>query len=131
MFSLKKIKYERECRQRDLLQSRVLELEKELISRKHQSKLLTQLQIDVKRLHLAFAALEVRRKTKPNLFSFSFIDRIDLFFLQAENIELNAELSLVQSDSRVSVQLEQLRHGTTQTSPFNSVIFYFVSVLLF
>ena len=54
-----KMKYEREHRQREILQNRLAELEKELVNRQQQSKLLAQLQIDIKRLHLAFDALEV------------------------------------------------------------------------
>ena len=53
------IKFERECRQREVLQSRLEEMEKELLNRQHQSTLLGQLQVDIKRLHQAFDALEV------------------------------------------------------------------------
>ena len=53
------MKYERECNRCELLQTRVIELEQELLTRKHQSKILGQLQTDVKRLNTAFDALEV------------------------------------------------------------------------
>jgi hypothetical protein len=53
------MKYERECNRCELLQGRIIELEQELLNRKHQSKILGQLQTDVKRLHSAFDALEV------------------------------------------------------------------------
>jgi hypothetical protein len=56
-----KIKYERECRQRELLQNRLIELEKDLLNRQQQSKLLAKLQVDIQRLHSAFDALEVTR----------------------------------------------------------------------
>ncbi len=55
-----KAKHERECHRRELLEQKVLELEKELKNRQRQSILLVQLQNDVERLHLAFNALEVR-----------------------------------------------------------------------
>lgn len=54
------MKYEREHRQREILQCRLMDLEKEVINRQQQSQLLTQLQIDIQRLHLAFDALEVK-----------------------------------------------------------------------
>lgn len=57
-----KIKYERECNRCESLQARIIELEQELLNRKHQSKILGQLQTDVKRLHSAFDALEVNIK---------------------------------------------------------------------
>ena len=53
------MKYERECNRCELLQARIIELEQELLNRKHQSKILGQLQTDIKRLHSAFDALEV------------------------------------------------------------------------
>jgi hypothetical protein len=53
------MKYERECNRCELLQTRILGLEQELLHRKHQSKILGQLQTDVKRLNSAFSALEV------------------------------------------------------------------------
>ncbi len=55
-----KAKYERECHRRESLQQRLIEIEKELQNRQHQSALLEQLQTDVERLHLAFNALEVK-----------------------------------------------------------------------
>ena len=54
------MKYEREHRQREILQVRLADMEKELLNRQQQSNLLAQLHIDIKRLHLAFDALEVR-----------------------------------------------------------------------
>lgn len=54
-----KMKYEQECNRGETLQSRIIELEQELVNRKQQSKILGQLQLDVKRLHTAFNALEV------------------------------------------------------------------------
>ncbi len=57
-----KAKYERECHRREILQQKLIELEKELQNRQRQSKLLGQLQTDVERLHLAFNALEVKQK---------------------------------------------------------------------
>jgi hypothetical protein len=55
-----KAKHERECHRRELLEQKLLELEKELKDRQRQSILLVQLQTDVERLHLAFNALEVK-----------------------------------------------------------------------
>ena len=66
-----KLKYEQECNRCETLQSRIIELEQEIVHRKQQSKVLGQLQLDVKRLHTAFNALEV------------------------ENTQLNAQLSLL------------------------------------
>lgn len=54
------MKYEREYSRCELLQTRIIQLEQELIHRKQQSKILGQLQTDVKRLHSAFDALEVK-----------------------------------------------------------------------
>lgn len=67
-----KMKYEQELNRSETLQTRIIELERELIHRQQQSKILLQLQSDVKRLHTAFKALEV------------------------ENAQLNAQLSSVQ-----------------------------------
>ena len=53
------MRYERECNRCELLKTRILQLEEELFNRKQQSKILGQLQTDVKRLHSAFDALEV------------------------------------------------------------------------
>lgn len=53
------MKYEREYSRCELLQTRIVQLEQELNHRKQQSKILGQLQTDVKRLHSAFDALEV------------------------------------------------------------------------
>ena len=97
------MKYERECHQRDILQSRLFQVEKELANRQQQSKLLGQLQIDIKRLHVAFDALEVSRCIARSLLSHS---------LQAENTQLNAQLSLTRP---TSIQLHKFRHGTVQT----------------
>ncbi len=55
-----KAKHERECRRRELLEQKLIELEKELQNRQRQSILLVQLQTDVERLHVAFNALEVK-----------------------------------------------------------------------
>ncbi|CAF2678634.1 unnamed protein product [Rotaria sp. Silwood2] len=86
-----KTKYERECRRREILQQKLIELEKELQNRQHQSKLLGQLQTDIEQLHLAFNALET------------------------ENSQLNAELAFVRNNRPLSVrlpsQLESFRHG--------------------
>ncbi|CAF1331758.1 unnamed protein product [Rotaria sordida] len=90
-----KAKYERECRRREILQQKLIELEKELQNRQHQSKLLGQLQTDIEQLHLAFNALET------------------------ENSQLNAELSFIRNNRplsiRLSSQLEQYRHEIGQT----------------
>ncbi|CAF1209061.1 unnamed protein product [Rotaria sp. Silwood1] len=90
-----KAKYERECRRREILQQKLLELEKELQNRQHQSKLLGQLQTDIAQLHLAFNALET------------------------ENSQLNAELSFLRNNRPLSVhmssQLEPFRHELGQT----------------
>ncbi len=59
-FGLLKTKHQRECHRRELLEQRLIELEKELQNRQHQSILLVQLQADVERLHQAFNALEVK-----------------------------------------------------------------------
>ena len=80
------MKYEREYSRCELLQTRILQLEQELVNRKQQSKILGQLQTDVKRLHSAFDALEV------------------------ENTQLNAQLSLARNTS-LSSQLDKFRHG--------------------
>ena len=61
------MKYERECNRCELLQTRVIELEQELLTRKHQSKILGQLQTDVKRLNTAFDALEVNHIFSGNI----------------------------------------------------------------
>lgn len=53
------MKYEQELNRSETLQTRIIELERELIHRQQQSKILLQLQSDVKRLHTAFKALEV------------------------------------------------------------------------
>jgi hypothetical protein len=66
------MKYERECNRCELLQARIIELEQELLNRKHQSKILGQLQTDVKRLHSAFDALEVNSNNSQNSFFFLF-----------------------------------------------------------
>jgi len=88
-------KYERECHRRELLQKKLIELEKELQNRRHQSTLLEQLQTDVEHLHLAFHALE------------------------AENTRLNAQLSLVGKarplSAHISSQLDKFRHELSQT----------------
>lgn len=68
-----KAKYERECLRREVLQQRLIELEKELQTRQHQSKLLGQLQTDIEQLHLAFNALEVIPLTEKNFDSSKFI----------------------------------------------------------
>ncbi len=60
LFLFAQIKYERECSRCELLQTRIIQLEQELINRKQQSKILGKLQTDVKRLHSAFDALEVK-----------------------------------------------------------------------
>jgi len=85
-----KIKYERECNRCEFLQTRIIELEQELLNRKHQSKILGQLQTDVKRLHSAFDALEV------------------------ENTQLNAQLTLARNTS-LSSQLDKFRHDLAHT----------------
>ena len=59
------MKYEREYSRCELLQTRILQLDQELIHRKQQSKILGQLQTDVKRLHSAFDALEVNSHSLP------------------------------------------------------------------
>lgn len=69
------MKYERECNRCELLQTRVIELEQELLTRKHQSKILGQLQTDVKRLNTAFDALEVNHICSGNIRLFSIILR--------------------------------------------------------
>jgi len=84
------MKYERECNRCELLQTRIIQLEQELLNRKHQSKILGQLQTDVKRLHSAFDALEV------------------------ENTHLNAQLSLARNAS-LSSQLDKFRHDLAHT----------------
>ncbi|CAF1617101.1 unnamed protein product [Adineta ricciae] len=85
-----KMKYERECNRCELLQTRVIELEQELLTRKHQSKILGQLQTDVKRLNTAFDALEV------------------------ENTQLNVQLSLARTN-HLSTQLDRFRHELAHT----------------
>ncbi len=55
-----KAKHEREYHRRELLEQKLLELEKELQNRQRQSIVLVQLQNDVEQLHLAFNALEVK-----------------------------------------------------------------------
>ncbi|CAM4802356.1 unnamed protein product [Rotaria magnacalcarata] len=90
-----KAKYERECRRREIVQQKLIELEKELQNRQRQSKLLVQLQTDIEQLHLAFNALET------------------------ENSQLNAELSFVRINrplsTRLSSQIDQFRHGQIVT----------------
>ena len=66
------MKYERECNRCELLQARIIELEQELLNRKQQSKILGQLQNDVKRLHSAFNALEVNLTYRESLVIFIF-----------------------------------------------------------
>lgn len=72
-------KYEQEVNRCETLQNRIVQLEEELVHRKQQSKILGQLQIDVKRLHSAFTALEV------------------------ENTHLHNQLSVVRSSSSVTI----------------------------
>ncbi len=67
-----KAKYERECHRRELLQKKLLELEKDLQNKQCQSKLLGQLQTDVERLHLAFNALEVKSNNKNEIYLILF-----------------------------------------------------------
>jgi predicted nuclease with TOPRIM domain len=90
-----KTKYQRECHRRELLEQKLIELEKELQNRQRQSVLLVQLQTDVERLHQAFNALE------------------------AENAQLNSQLSLVRNtrpvSARLSSQLDKFRHELSQT----------------
>ncbi|CAF4268051.1 unnamed protein product [Rotaria socialis] len=81
-----KTKYERESNRCEVLQTRIIELEQELLNRKHQSKILGQLKTDVKRLHSAFDALEV------------------------ENTQLNVQLSLARNP-HLSSQLDKFRNG--------------------
>ena len=102
------MKYERECHQRDILQTRLFQMEKELANRQQQSKLLGQLQIDIKRLHVAFDALEVRQRIPAVVRSL-----LSPLLLQAENTQLNAQLSLARP---TSVQLHKFRHGTVHPS---------------
>ncbi|CAF1300532.1 unnamed protein product [Rotaria sp. Silwood1] len=85
-----KIKYERECNLCELLKTRIVELEQELLGRKYQSKILGQLQTDVKRLHSAFDALEV------------------------ENTQLNVQLSLSRN-THLSSQLDKFRYELAHT----------------
>ena len=60
------MKYEREYSRCELLQTKIVQLEQELFHRKQQSKILGQLQTDVKRLHSAFDALEVNSHPQLN-----------------------------------------------------------------
>ncbi|UJR26595.1 hypothetical protein I4U23_007915 [Adineta vaga] len=80
-----KVKYERECNRCELLQARIIAVERELLNRKYQSKVLGQLQTDVKRLNTAFDSLEV------------------------ENTQLNVQLSLARTN-HLSSQLDRFRH---------------------
>jgi hypothetical protein len=89
------IKYEQECNRCELLQARLVDLEQDLVNRKQQSKILGQLQIDVKRLHSAFHALEVCLHNKRHIYSFSFT----FYFIQVENTQLNTQLSLIRQNS--------------------------------
>ena len=69
------MKYEQESNRCESLQNRIIELEQELVHRKQQSKVLGQLQVDVKRLHSAFNALEVRKNISFRLCNKSFVFR--------------------------------------------------------
>ncbi|CAF1443065.1 unnamed protein product [Adineta steineri] len=85
-----KMKYERECNRCEVLQTRIIEIEQELLNRKQQSKILGQLQTDVKRLNTAFDALEV------------------------ENTQLNVQLSLART-THLSTRLDRFRHELAHT----------------
>ncbi|CAF2405159.1 unnamed protein product [Rotaria sp. Silwood2] len=95
-----KTKYERECNRCELLQTRIIELEQELLNRKYQSKILGRLQTDVKRLHSAFDALEV------------------------ENTQLNVQLTFSRN-THLSSQLDKFRHGNYKTSNLSNNLFIF------
>lgn len=95
-FLLCQKKYEQEANRSETLQNRIVQLEEELGHRKQQSKILGQLQIDVKRLHSAFNALEVRG---ASLIVQSVFLLLSFFFFQVENTHLHNQLSLVHRPS--------------------------------